>query len=115
MARADSAVGVIRLSELTDETTSPPRQKEAIQAKAAERGKRIVLWAVDLDISGWKMHPMQRPDLAGKLERTDLFSELIFYRLGRVARPPFPHFADLLNRSLPPDVGRGNGAQAPES
>ena len=41
----------IRLSDLTDETTSPERQKKEIEGYA-RRDDTIVAWTEDLDVSG---------------------------------------------------------------
>jgi DNA invertase Pin-like site-specific DNA recombinase len=80
------ALGVIRLSELTDESTSPERQREIITRKAAERGSEIIGWAEDLDVSASKVAPMNRPQLRVWLDRPDEYDELIFWRIDRLAR-----------------------------
>ena len=75
MARA---VGVIRLSLLTEGTTSLARQRGIITAAATTRGSQIVGWAEDLDVSASKIHPMKRPELAAWLARQPDFDELIW-------------------------------------
>jgi site-specific DNA recombinase len=82
------AVGVRRLSVLTEETTSPERQKEIIAAKAASRDVEIVGWADDLDISASKHPPMDRPGLRAWLECPEDFDEVIFWRMDRFVRKP---------------------------
>lgn len=83
MARA---IGMIRLSELTDETTSPERQREIITRKAADRGSDIVGWAEDLDVSASKVAPSARPQLKAWLDRPGDYDEIIFWRIDRLAR-----------------------------
>jgi DNA invertase Pin-like site-specific DNA recombinase len=82
------ALGVIRLSELADDTTSPTRQREIITAAAATRGSEVVAWAEDLDISATKFPPTQRPELARWLQHPDAYDEVIFWRLDRFVRKP---------------------------
>ena len=79
-------VGVIRLSELTDETTSPARQREIITKAADLRGSEVVGWAVDLDVSASKLAPTERPELRHWLDREDEFDELLFWRTDRFVR-----------------------------
>jgi site-specific DNA recombinase len=93
-------LGVIRLSELTDESTSPTRQREIIAARAQGRGSTIVGWAEDLDVSASKIHPMKRPQLSKWLERPGEYDELIFWRLDRFVRKTFPDFMDMVTWSL---------------
>lgn len=48
------AVVYVRISELTDATTSPERQREDCQAYAARTGLTVVADFEDLDLSGTK-------------------------------------------------------------
>ena len=80
------ALGVIRLSELVDETTSPPRQRQIINAAAERRGSEVVAWAEDLDVSATKYPPTKRPELARWLRHADAYDEVIFWRLDRFVR-----------------------------
>jgi site-specific DNA recombinase len=95
------ALGVIRLSEfdrrVQDQSTSPERQREAIEAKASQRGSEIVGWAEDLDVSASKVHPMRRPQLRQWFDRTDEYDEVIFWRLDRFVRRTFPDWADMVS------------------
>jgi len=64
------ALGAIRLSryrDANDPTTSPERQKEAIQTWADANGYTIVAWAIDLDESAYKLSPFARKDLGNWL------------------------------------------------
>jgi site-specific DNA recombinase len=80
------AVGVIRLSKMTDETTSPARQRELIEHKAADRGATIVGWAQDDDVSATKYAPHKRPALKKWLDRPGEYDEIIFWRQDRFVR-----------------------------
>jgi site-specific DNA recombinase len=88
-------IGVIRLSRVTDVTTSPERQKEAIERWAAECGHTIVGWAEDLDVSG-STDPFEREELGPWLrERTTEFDGLCAAKIDRWARS-IVHFSKLL-------------------
>ncbi|WP_033223685.1 recombinase family protein [Streptomyces virginiae] len=51
-------LGVVRLSKVSDETTSPERQRRSVQRWADREGHVVVGWVEDLDVSGgvepWK-------------------------------------------------------------
>jgi site-specific DNA recombinase len=85
---AKRALGVVRLSELVDDTTSPERQREIIAAKAAQRDSEVVGWATDLDVSASKYPPTARPELARWLKQPEAYDEVIFWRLDRFVRKP---------------------------
>ena len=82
------ALGVIRLSELVDDTTSPQRQRQIISAAAERRDSEVVAWAEDLDVSATKYPPTKRPELARWLRHPDAYDEVIFWRLDRFVRKP---------------------------
>ncbi|BBY70126.1 recombinase family protein [Mycobacterium paraintracellulare] len=80
------ALVVIRLSRVTDETTSPERQREACEQLCRERGFEIVDVATDLDVSG-SVDPFTRPVLGRWLaERHDKFDCLVAWRVDRLTR-----------------------------
>jgi hypothetical protein len=54
-------IGAIRLSSVTDVTTSPERQRLSINQWAA-RGDDVMAWADDLDVSG-AVSSFARPQL----------------------------------------------------
>lgn len=85
MADKRRAVGGIRLSSLTEDTTSPERQKALIQAYADANGIEIIGWAIDLDVSA-AIAPWDRPELGQWLKRPDDFELLIFAKLDRAVR-----------------------------
>ncbi|MFE9026240.1 recombinase family protein [Streptomyces iakyrus] len=80
-------VSALRLSVMTDETTSPERQRAAnhisAQALGIDLGDRE---AVDLGISASKTTPFERPELGSWLRRPDEFDALCFWRFDRAIR-----------------------------
>ena len=82
-------LGVIRLSNDTDETTSPERQRKEIDGHA-RRDDVIVGWAEDLDVSG-SVSPFKRdqlgPWLAG--DKINDWDALIVAKFDRLTRSLF--------------------------
>lgn len=83
------ALIVVRLSRVTDATTSPERQLEACRELCAQRGYDVVGIAEDLDVSG-AVDPFdrkKRPNFAAWLagERED-FDAVLAYRVDRLTR-----------------------------
>ncbi|MFF4143219.1 recombinase family protein [Streptomyces sp. NPDC001698] len=80
-------VSALRLSVLTDETTSPERQREANAAAAAAHGIDLAdREAVDLGVSASKTTPFERPELGEWLKRPNEFDALVFWRFDRAVR-----------------------------
>ncbi|MEU3074401.1 recombinase family protein [Streptomyces laurentii] len=84
-------VRCVRLSVLTDETTSPERQREADDIAAAalniDFGSGDALReAVDLDVSASTFGPFDRPQLGAWLARPDDFDALVWWRFDRAIR-----------------------------
>ncbi|WP_415957113.1 recombinase family protein [Streptomyces sp. 021-4] len=84
-------VRCVRLSVLTDETTSPERQREADDKVAAELNIDFgtgdaLREAVDLDVSASKVAPFDRPALGGWLDRPELYDVLVWWRFDRAIR-----------------------------
>ncbi|MCX4677548.1 recombinase family protein [Streptomyces sp. NBC_01433] len=84
-------VRCVRLSVLTDETTSPERQRGADDRVAAELnidfGSGDALReAVDLDVSASTFGPFDRPQLGGWLARPDEYDALVRWRFDRAIR-----------------------------
>ncbi|MCX4661013.1 recombinase family protein [Streptomyces uncialis] len=76
---------------LTDETTSPERQREADDKVAAELGIDFgegdaLREAVDLDVSASKFGPFDRPQLGKWLGRPEEFDALVWWRFDRAIR-----------------------------
>jgi len=87
-------VGAIRLSNVTEETTSPARQKESEQAWASTNDVEIIGWAEDIDVSAG-ISPWDRPELGAWLARPNDFDLLIFAKLDRAVRS-LRDFVDLM-------------------
>ncbi|MFD5562638.1 recombinase family protein [Kitasatospora griseola] len=90
-ARPLRGVRAIRLSVLTDETTSPERQRDSCDAAAAQlnidfgEGENL-REAVDLAVSASKTAPWQRPELGEWLTRPDEWDVLVWWRFDRAVR-----------------------------
>lgn len=81
------ALVVVRLSRVTDATTSPERQLEACRDLCGRRGYEIVGVAEDLDVSAGSTSPFDRPQLGDWLtNRLGEFDVLVFYRMDRIVR-----------------------------
>ncbi len=80
------ALIVIRLSRVTDATTSPERQLQACRELCAQRGYEVVGVAEDLDVSA-SASPFDRPQIGNWLtNRLGEFDVLVFYRMDRIVR-----------------------------
>jgi site-specific DNA recombinase len=80
-------LGVVRLSHLTEVTTSPGRQREYPQKWAAVHGGEVVAIAEDLGVSG-SVSPFERPGLGPWLSDNppEPWDVLVAWRLDRVGR-----------------------------
>lgn len=80
------ALVVIRLSRVTDATTSPERQLAACRELCDRRGYEVVGVAEDLDVTG-STSPFDRPQLGDWLtNRLGEFDVLVVYRMDRIVR-----------------------------
>lgn len=88
MSSVSKALGVVRLSLLTEESTSPERQREQITYTVKARGGELVHIVDDLDVSG-SVSPFEREQLGpwltdpGKIAQWDT---LIVTKLDRQSR-----------------------------
>jgi len=78
-------LAVVRLSDLTDETTSPERQRNKIDTYARLHEHEVVGLAEDLDVSG-SVSPFDRPKLGPWLARPDDWDGLIVAKYDRLTR-----------------------------
>lgn len=86
-ADAPRALLSIRLSVLTDETTSPARQELDLRRFAIMRGCRVVGVARDLNVSATKVPPWKRPELGEWINnRAPEFDQILFWKLDRFVR-----------------------------
>jgi DNA invertase Pin-like site-specific DNA recombinase len=84
---APRALLSIRLSVLTDETTSPVRQELDLYRMAVDRGSRVIGVARDLGVSATKVPPWKRPKLGDWIKnRAPEFDEILFWKLDRFVR-----------------------------
>ncbi|WP_406196396.1 recombinase family protein [Streptomyces europaeiscabiei] len=84
---APRALLSVRLSVLTDDTTSPVRQELDLRMLARERGCRVVGVASDLNVSATKVPPWKRKALGEWLNnRAPEFDEILFWKLDRFVR-----------------------------
>ncbi|MFJ8346040.1 recombinase family protein [Streptomyces sp. NPDC094153] len=91
---AKRVLAVIRLSDETDESTSPERQRALIKNWAEANGHVLAGEAEDLDISGG-MRPFERPSLGEWLKGPERFDVLACWKLDRLTRRS-SHFAEIL-------------------
>ncbi|QNE73988.1 recombinase family protein [Streptomyces finlayi] len=80
-------LSVLRLSVLTDETTSPERQRDANHLAAGALNIDLAgREAVDLGVSASKTTPFERPELGDWLKRPSEYDALVFWRFDRAVR-----------------------------
>ncbi|MGV9945290.1 recombinase family protein [Rhodococcus aetherivorans] len=81
------ALIVVRLSRVTDATTSPERQLEECRKLCDQRGYEVVGIAQDLDVSAGLTTPFERPQLGDWLEnRFHEVDVIVVYRMDRIVR-----------------------------
>ncbi|MEU3723246.1 recombinase family protein [Streptomyces sp. NPDC031705] len=86
-ADAPRALLSVRLSVLTESTTSPARQELDLRLLARERGYRVVGVARDLNVSATRVPPWRRPQLGPWLrDRAPDFDVLLFWKMDRLVR-----------------------------
>jgi site-specific DNA recombinase len=92
------ALIVVRLSRVTDATTSPERQVAACRDLCTARGYEVVGIAEDLDVSAGKTTPFDRPQLGRWLQDPSKYDVIVFFRVDRIVRRLFD-LADLIRWS----------------
>ncbi|WP_419994898.1 recombinase family protein [Streptomyces boninensis] len=84
---APRALLSVRLSVLTDNTTSPVRQELDLRRLASEKGYRVIGVASDLNVSATKVPPWKRKALGTWLnDRIPEFDAILFWKLDRFIR-----------------------------
>jgi site-specific DNA recombinase len=78
-------LAVVRLSDLTDDSTSPERQRTRITTYAKLHDHEVVGLAEDLDVSG-AVSPFDRPQLGPWLMRLVEWGDLIIAKYDRLTR-----------------------------
>ncbi|MCV7186398.1 recombinase family protein [Mycolicibacterium murale] len=80
------ALGRLRLSVTTDESTSIERQREVIARWAEANGHNMIGWAEDVDVSG-SIDPFDTPQLGDWLNnRAPEFDVIVAWKLDRLGR-----------------------------
>lgn len=80
------ALSAIRLSVLTDETTSPERQRAANKEAMAAIGAIPAGEALDLDVSASKTAPFDRLELGAWLGTPERYDAIVWWRQDRAVR-----------------------------
>lgn len=89
------ALGAVRLSYLTEVTTSPGRQRASIQLCAQRLGFTLIGEAADLGVSAHKMPPFERPSLSTWLQRPDEYDAIVWSHVDRAVRS-VAHMSELI-------------------
>jgi site-specific DNA recombinase len=84
MTRAKNAFGYVRLSKWDKDSTSPLRQRQAIQRLCRERGWKLLEVFEDIDISAW--NGKHRPGFEAMMARLADTDALVFWQTSRLAR-----------------------------
>jgi site-specific DNA recombinase len=89
------ALLAVRLSNLTDETTSPDRQRAVTLEHAERQGWEVISTAEDLDVSASTVPPFDRPRLGPWLREPQChdWDVLVFWRADRAVRSMTDMFA----------------------
>ncbi|MFB6846097.1 recombinase family protein [Streptomyces sp. NPDC056373] len=89
------ALAALRLSYLTGVTTSPGRQRSAIQRCADRLGFTLVAEASDLGVSARRTSPFERPSLSSWLGRPHEYEAVVWAHVDRAVRS-VAHMAELI-------------------
>jgi site-specific DNA recombinase len=89
------ALLAVRLSNLTDETTSPQRQRAVTAGYAGRQDWPVVTTVEDLDVSAATVPPFDRPKLGPRLRepRCHEWDVVVFWRADRAVRSMADMFA----------------------
>lgn len=89
------ALGAVRLSCLTEVTTSPGRQRASIQLCTEQLGFTLIAEAADLGVSARKISPFERPSLSSWLRRPDEYDAIVWSHVDRAVRS-VAHMSELI-------------------
>lgn len=76
----------VRVSRISDESTSPDRQIAAIRRWANANGHDVTDQAIDLDVSAFKVAPWERPEIGDRMSRPEEFDIIAWSALDRAVR-----------------------------
>ncbi|MBE8473915.1 recombinase family protein [Streptomyces justiciae] len=94
-AERPRALAALRLSCVTSVTTSPGRQRSAIEASAEKLGFALVAEASDLGVSARRTSPFERPSLSSWLRRPQEYDAVVWSHVDRAVRS-VAHMAELV-------------------
>ncbi|MFF8680267.1 recombinase family protein [Streptomyces sp. NPDC015237] len=89
------ALGVLRISQLTEVTTAPDRQRATIHRCAQRLGLTIVAETADLGVSARSKSPFERPSLSIWLRHPTEYDAIVWSHVDRAVRS-LAHMAELL-------------------
>lgn len=89
------ALAVLRLSCVTSVTTSPGRQRSAVQRCADHLGFHLVAEASDLGVSARTTSPFERPALSPWLQRPHAYEAVVWSHVDRAVRS-VEHMTELI-------------------
>lgn len=99
MTAPQRALIVIRLSRVSETTTSPERQRQTCLELCQQRGYKVVGCVEDLDVSAGATSPFERPHLGDWLKNhLGEFDVIVFFRADRIVRRLFD-LSDLIRWS----------------
>ena len=78
------AFGYVRLSKETEDTTSPQRQRKAIEKLVTDRGWELAERFEDIDVSAY--NGKHRPGFEQMMARLDEVDAIVFWKLDRLSR-----------------------------
>ncbi|RPF34133.1 DNA invertase Pin-like site-specific DNA recombinase [Streptomyces sp. TLI_185] len=85
----------MRLSNVTEVTTSPGRQRACIQQCTQQLGFTLIAEAEDLGVSARKTSPFERPSLSPWLQRPDDYDAIVWSHVDRAVRS-VAHMSELI-------------------
>ncbi|MFJ4784581.1 recombinase family protein [Streptomyces sp. NPDC088794] len=89
------ALGAVRLSTLTQVTTSPGRQRASIRLCTERLGFTLIAEATDLGVSARTISPFERPSLSSWLRRPHEYDAIVWSHVDRAVRS-VSHMSELI-------------------
>ncbi|MEV5815283.1 recombinase family protein [Streptomyces mutabilis] len=89
------ALGVLRISQLTEVSTAPDRQRATIHRCAEQLGFALVAEAADLGVSARSKSPFERPSLSIWLRHPAEYDAIVWSHVDRAVRS-LAHMAELV-------------------
>lgn len=89
------ALAALRLSQLTNVTTSPERQRGTVRLCAEQLGFTLIAETTDLGVSARNTSPFERPSLSTWLQQPDAYEAIVWSHVDRAVRSVV-HMAELI-------------------